>query len=159
MEVKRFNINGVIVNTPSIAAHILQSSVGRLCSEPPTLRVKSEVLEAEHFYAVYPEKFDVDGAPPCHGQCYNDYPTSKYIGFYSHYTCPDKCVHWSGMCRGVSWCEGDQEICGEDLRCPQTDIGNVTKHTMVTNPPRSYCFGDTSGITGQDRLYGGPGGK
>ena len=119
------------------------------CCTPPSVKCRKtllgvfcpegEVLEADHFYNVYPEKFDIDGATPCHGRCYNDYFTSEYHSPWSHYTCPDKCVHWSGMCRGVSYCEGDQEICGEDLRC------SFTKYTMDTDPPRSYCFGQTMG--------------
>ena len=122
-----------------------------------------KVLEAGHFPAYDVDKFNVTGATPCHGQCYNDYQTSKHISEYSHYTCPDKCVHWSGMCRGVSYCDGDQEICGDDLRCPVSLIaGIVKKHTMQTVPPRSYCFefkslwgflgGSSSGV---DRTFGG----
>ena len=117
-----------------------------------------KVLEAGHFPAYDVDKFNVTGATPCHGQCYNDYQTSKHISEYSHYTCPDKCVHWSGMCRGVSWCEGDQEICGEDLRCPLHDgdgnSGNITIHTMATDPPRSYCFGSQGGFNGEDQVLG-----
>ena len=130
------------------------------CCTPPSVKCKKtlqgaycpegEVNEAEHFYIAYPEKFDVAGSIPCYGQCYNDYHTSEYLGIYSHYTCPDKCVHWSGMCRGVSYCEGDQEICGEDLRCPQFELGNFTKHTMATDPPRAYCFGWQGVNIGQD---------
>ena len=123
----------------------------RYCCTPPSVKCKrnligascpeGEVLEADHQYVVYPEKFDVVGTAPCHGQCYNDYLTSEYLGIRSHFTCPDKCVHWSGMCRGVSWCEGDEEICGEHLRCPRDILtGIVKKHTMATHPPRSYCF-------------------
>ena len=121
------------------------------CCTPPSVKCKKkwygascpegEVLEADQFYQAYPEKFDVDGATSCYGRCYNDYFTSEYLGHKSHFTCPDKCVHWSGMCRGVSWCEGDEEICGEHLRCPRDILtGIVKKHTMATHPPRSYCF-------------------
>ena len=51
-------------------------------------------------------------------QCHNSYQDSQYIGVYSHFTCPNTCVPWDDMCRGVSWCEGDYEVCGPELRCP-----------------------------------------
>ena len=118
----------------------------KYCCTPPSVQCRKtlsgatcpegEVLEAEHLYAVDVDKFEATGTTPCNGQCYNDYATSQYIGVYSHYTCPDKCVHWSAMCRGVSFCDGDEEVCGEDLRCP-----GLSKHSMPTVPVRSYCFG------------------
>ena len=51
-------------------------------------------------------------------QCYNSYQDSRYLGLKSHYTCPNTCVPWQDICQGVSWCEGDHEVCGPDLRCP-----------------------------------------
>ena len=63
----------------------------------------------------------------CHGRCYNDYLTSQYIGLSSHYTCPDSCIEVfistditdfevsGAACQGVSFCDGDEKICGEDL--------------------------------------------
>ena len=121
-----------------------------------------EVLEADHFYIAAPD-FVVDDSPLCNGRCYNDYFTSQHLGVYSHYTCPDKCVYWSGLCRGVSFCDGDEEICGEDLRCPKKgERDNITKYTMATDPPRSYCFGIGNGNTsdagtaiGEEHMYGG----
>ena len=104
--------------------------------------LEGEVLVADHLYLVDIDKFVVDDSPQCNGQCFNDYLTSQYLGPLTHYSCPDKCIYWSGLCRGVSFCDGDEEICGEDLRCPEERFfGNVTKHTMSTDPPRSYCFG------------------
>ena len=59
---------------------------------------------------------DIINMPKCNGKCYNDYNTSKHLGLYTHYTtCPDKFVYWSALCRGVSFCDGDVDICGEDL--------------------------------------------
>ena len=60
----------------------------------------------------------------CHGRCYNDYMTSRYLGVYTQFSCPDKCVEWRDMCQGVSFCDGDQEVCGEDLRCDIKPNGN-----------------------------------
>ena len=51
-------------------------------------------------------------------RCYNSYQHSQNIGHKSHYTCPDTCVPWEAMCRGVSHCEGDHQVCGPNLRCP-----------------------------------------
>ena len=51
----------------------------------------------------------------CHGRCYNDYMTSRYLGVYTQFSCPHKCVEWRDMCQGVSFCDGDEEVCGEDL--------------------------------------------
>ena len=67
------------------------------------------------------ELLKLNGTKPCHGHCYNDYLSSKYLSYSTaHYTCPDKCIPWSDMCQGVSFCDGDEEVCGEELRCPQT---------------------------------------
>ena len=126
---------------------------------------QGEVLVADHLYLVAPD-FVVDDSPLCHGRCYNDYFTSQHLGMYTHYSCPDKCIYWSGLCRGVSFCEGDEEICGEDLRCPSKEVWGdsfvpVQKHLMPTNPVRSYCFGsdnNDNGIGtdfGNDHLFGG----
>ena len=51
-------------------------------------------------------------------RCYNSYQHSQFIGYTAYYTCNDSCVSWEKMCRGVSWCEGDHQVCGPDLRCP-----------------------------------------
>ena len=121
----------------------------KYCCTPPSVQSRKtllgatcqegDVLEAEHFYSVV-GKFETTGTTPCNGQCYNDYVTSQFLGVSSHYTCPDKCVHWSAMCWGVSFCDGDEEVCGEDLRCPQ----DFKKYTMSTIPVRSYCYGFTT---------------
>ena len=42
-------------------------------------------------------------------QCYNSYQHSLNISHQSHYTCPDTCVPWEAMCRGVSKREGDHQ--------------------------------------------------
>ena len=57
----------------------------------------------------------------------------------------------------MSFCDGDEEICGEDLRCPkEIAFGHVTKHTMSTDPPRSYCFGlEHTPFSGWEGFYGG----
>ena len=117
------------------------------CCTPPSVQCRKTIfgvhctegyiIKTDTIHLVNVEKFNVTGTIPCNGKCINDYLTSKYLALYAHYTCPDKCVHWSGMCRGVSFCDGDEEMCGEDLRCPE----NVLKHTMPTVPTRSYCFG------------------
>ena len=79
-------------------------------------------------------------------QCYNSYQDSQNIGIQSHYTCPHTCVPWVNMCRGVSWCEGDQEVCGPDLRCPQyyEDWHYVTKQNLTSSlvPGHHYCLVD-----------------
>ena len=115
--------------TPSLV-QCRKTILGAFCPE-------GEVLEAEEIYMVDVDKFDPTGTIPCNGRCYNDYFSSHFIGTASHYTCPDECISWSAMCRGVSFCEGDEEMCGEDLRCPI----EIKKHSMSTDPVRSYCFG------------------
>ena len=81
-------------------------------------------------------------------QCYNSYQDSQVIGDQSHYTCPNSCVPWLDMCRGVSWCEGDHEVCGPDLRCPpwyhdeDDHLHYVTTHSLTSPllPDHRYCF-------------------
>ena len=43
-------------------------------------------------------------------------------------------------CRGVSYCSGDEEACGPQLRCP----ADTTQYNMSTIPIpiRSYCYDD-----------------
>ena len=54
-------------------------------------------------------------------QCFNSYQDNEQNDpLYSHYTCPDICVPISKMCKGVSWCEKDEEECGPNLRCNPT---------------------------------------
>ena len=73
-------------------------------------------------------------------RCYNSYLHSLVIGDKSHYTCPETCVSWEAMCRGVSHCEGDHQVCGPDLRCPppywDTQARQfVTIKAISPNPP------------------------
>ena len=82
-------------------------------------------------------------------QCYNSYQDSQHIGGLSHYTCPHACVPWIDMCQGVSWCEGDHEVCGPDLRCPPNFfegplLHNVTKYNFTSSlfPDHHYCLED-----------------
>ncbi len=85
-------------------------------------------------------------------RCYNSYQHSQYIGRQSHYTCPDACVPWEEMCRGVSWCEGDHQVCGPDLRCPPQRCSlvlclqshNIKKLSFSSSlvPGHHYCIKD-----------------
>ena len=88
-------------------------------------------------------------------RCYNSYQHSLYIGDQSHYTCPDTCVPWEAMCRGVSHCEGDHQVCGPHLRCPPRyrdslnriydGWHNVTKFNISSSlvTGHHYCLGNT----------------
>ena len=90
-------------------------------------------------------------------RCYNSYQHSQYIGQKAYYTCPDTCVPWEEMCRGISRCEGDHDLCGPDLRCPPTKYNDgygwyhVTKlnisSALVTG--HHYCLGDNKINDGQ----------
>ena len=51
--------------------------------------------------------------------CYNSYQDSEYIGYSSHFSCPDVCVPILDMCQGISWCPEDVEVCDENLRIPR----------------------------------------
>ena len=92
-------------------------------------------------------------------QCYNSYQHSQHIGGRSHYTCPDTCVPWEEMCRGVSWCEGDHQECGPNLRCPHQYYEgqpgyawyNITKLNFSSSlvPGHHYCIDDTKIDDGQ----------
>ena len=89
----------------------------------------------------------------CHGRCYNDYLTSQYIGRNSYYTCHDQCIslqqaHSSFICHGVNFCDRDEEICGEDLRC----FSGVLKQNISSVPARSYCY-DTIDRNVNDHAY------
>ena len=127
----------------------------RYCCAPPSVKCKRTLLGAS-----CPEgeilHYEEWGSPPCYGRCFNDYLTSEYLSTLSQYTCPDTCVPNSAMCRaGVSFCDGDQEVCGEDLRCPKDNTFNdynMIKHTMPTDPPRSFCFGWEQ-ITGDPKAH------
>ena len=88
---------------------------------------------------------------PCNTKmrCYNSYQHSQYISGKSHYTCPDSCVPWQSMCRGVSHCEGDTQECGPHLRCPPRYHDgnyiwhNVKRHNISSSlvPGHHYCVG------------------
>lgn len=87
-------------------------------------------------------------------RCYNSYQHSQYVSIKAHYTCSDTCVHWEEMCQGVSWCEGDHQVCGQDLRCPTRPRyliedsqfkrfwHNVTKRHFSSSlvPGHHYCI-------------------
>ena len=90
--------------------------------------------------------------------CYNDYEISEFnspLGPQSHFTCPDSCVNWEDMCRGVNWCPAELEVCDSDLRCPHFYVDerninganyiNVTKHHISLSPGTAhyYCLSDT----------------
>ena len=81
-------------------------------------------------------------------RCFNSYQHSLYLGDKSHYTCPDTCVPWEAMCRGVSHCEGDHQVCGPHLRCPplyyQGGWHEVTKIKISSSlvPSHHYCVVD-----------------
>ena len=91
-------------------------------------------------------------------QCYNSYQHSQYIGEKSHYTCPDTCVPWEAMCRGVSQCEGDHQVCGPDLRCPDQYHGDIRGKWYIVKirnfssslvSGHHYCFDKTKINDGQ----------
>ena len=88
---------------------------------------------------------------PCNTtmRCYNSYQHSQHIGHQSHYTCPDTCVPWEAMCRGISHCEGDHQVCGPELRCPPRYLeGSQWKKVRKLNISSSiitghhFCLGD-----------------
>ena len=65
---------------------------------------------------------------PCHGTCYADYRTSKYLNYdISQYTCEggDECLKMSSMCQG----QCSAEICSETLRCEE--IGSISAEGVV----------------------------
>ena len=95
--------------------------------------------------------------------CHNDYliglsRISEFnipiLGPESHFTCPDSCVSWEDMCRGVSWCSAELEVCDSDLRCQRqyldernlngNDKINVTKKSISLSPGTAhyYCLSD-----------------
>ena len=94
-------------------------------------------------------------------QCYNSFQDSQYIGSKSHITCPNTCVPWQynhEMCRGVSprWCEGYQEMCGPNFKCPPKYLENyVTRHNITSSlvPGHHYCLGQGSI---NDRIFDSP---
>ena len=63
---------------------------------------------------------------------------------FSSYTCSDRCVDWRDMCQGVSFCYGDEAVCGENLRCPKLDAKDedVEKRRLNTVTSRSICVKD-----------------
>ena len=74
----------------------------------------------------------------CNGRCYNEYSSSKYLGYSTaNFFCSgllEQCVKVVDLCRGVSWCPDDVQICNNQLRCAQhsTDISLATmkNHTF-----------------------------
>ena len=82
--------------------------------------------------------------------CHNSYQDSEYIGPQAHFTCPHTCVPWENMCRGVSWCQGDHEVCGSVLTCPKYHyengyyLGLVTRHNINSSAGSAhhYCLSE-----------------
>ena len=76
-------------------------------------------------------------------QCYNSYQDSQHIGWFTHFTCPQTCVPWADMCQGVTWCPGDQEVCGPQLRCPRGwRVSTAIKKSLDSSlvPDHHYCL-------------------
>lgn len=61
-------------------------------------------------------------------ECYNTYQESEFIGYKSHYSCPQSCISVRKICRGINWCESDVKACGPHLRCPEWTNTNTTKY-------------------------------
>ena len=53
----------------------------------------------------------------CHFRCYNSYIDSEHLGPHAHFPCPDQCVPYRDMCRGVAWCREELQHCSQTLRC------------------------------------------
>ena len=81
--------------------------------------------------------------------CYNSYQDTRYIGDQFHFSCPNTCVHWADMCRGLDWCPEELGVCGPDLRCP--DYDKFTKHNVTTSAGSAhyYCVDSTQINTNQ----------
>ena len=119
------------------------------CCTPPDVQC-SETGEEESKQVWCPqgEVLSIKDAPMCHGRCYNDYLTSQYIGEDAHYTCPEQCIPVADVaCQGVSFCDADEEICGEDLRC-----GSDDRHIISTLPARYYCGSTIDSDSAYDRI-------
>ena len=81
----------------------------------------------------------------CHGQCYNSYQHSRYIGLDAHYSCPDgQCIPVNGSyleerCRGVNVgvCSNSTRECNHKLFCHEFDgEGSIRLSTPVQH---HYC--------------------
>ena len=90
------------------------------------------------------EVLSMKSPTPCNatGQCYNDILTSEHIGSRAHYTFKDKCITGDDLCQGVSFCDGDEEVCGPQLRCPE----DYTRYNMSTDTSRYYCYKNDDSI-------------
>lgn len=90
----------------------------------------------------------------CHSRCYNSYIDSEYLGQHAHFPCPDQCVPYRDMCRGVAWCREELQHCRDRLRC-QTykyyvthavfgSTVTLTRHNLTTSlaPSHHYCLAD-----------------
>ena len=86
------------------------------------------------------EVYDIDSENPCYFRCYNDYYQSEHLGFYTHFTCPGKCVRWVDLCQGVSFCEGDLEVCRDGARAP----GNHPSRKYLVENDNAYDVLDRS---------------
>ena len=109
----------------------------RFCCTPPAVKCNKTQEGAVCHEGVVQS---VNSDSRCNTKCYNDYFASKFLGQNAHYSCPDKCVDWKDWCHGVSFCDQDESICGEELRCP--DGWGKNKYIINTTPVRSYCHKD-----------------
>ena len=107
------------------------------CCTPPSVRCTKTESGA---VCLSGEVYDLDSEKPCYSRCYNDYLTSDFLGFYTHFTCPDRCVGWVDLCQGVSFCEGDTEVCREGARAPET-----------STPARKYLVENDNAYDSLDR--------
>ena len=81
--------------------------------------------------------------------CHNAYQVSEDLGHQSYFSCPQNCVHWSNMCRGVNWCQEELAACGSDLKCidEYEERGNyhdVDRHHFNSSSATDhhYCLSD-----------------
>merc|ERR1712155_293592 len=88
-----------------------------------------------------------------HSRYYNSYIDSEHLGQYAHFPCPDQCVPYRDMCKGVAWCREELRHCSDTLRCEDynyyaTDSTTVTltRHNLTTSslaPAHHYCLADS----------------
>ena len=86
------------------------------------------------------------GSHLCNSKCYNDYLTSEFLGPFTFYTCPENCIFLYNMCQGVSFCDGDLNVCDKNIRCPEGQNFPAKTFHMATNPVRSFCIRDWTSI-------------
>ena len=91
----------------------------------------------------------------CHSRCYNSYIDSEHLCPHAHFPCPDQCVPWLDMCRGVAWCREELQHCSEALRCQTYKFISpagfaytvtLTRHNLTSYslaPAHHYCLADS----------------